>query len=334
MSKKENVQSIILLRDDVVAYLSLGRDDEGFFVVDFEKAELEPGVIEKGEILKADFLQKVLFAIRKKLKTKHIHLLLPHAYFEFDTYRFLRDPAQKLTKQIDAFLEKKKPSISWAETHSYEYEVFPDDKNIQLLFRTLRHDLYLGYQFLFRKAGFLIDSVHSDKCAFESFLPPEGRASQIIFGKKRTHLIEYKDGRYLSENIFNISYDQLIAGIKKELGVDDLQAQGILQRYGLLRSHPEKKLYTRLQRMMRPLVDFLGKQKHKQDRKISVYGADFPVPGFVQQLQQVLPLSIEYISFHEHPSFPFHEVLSLHKKDSYFYEPLIARALSLFTKKK
>ncbi len=334
MMKKDRVQTTLFLRDDLVAYVSVAKDAEGFFISDYDRAELEPGVIERGEILKADFLQKILFKIRKKIGTKDIHLILPHEHFGFDTHSFKRESKKDVSKQVQNYLKKNKSKISWAKTHGYEYDVLFDEKNIRLLFRTLPHEMHETYRYLFEKAGFHILSIQSQHLALRTLLPQKGFVSQLSVGVEKSYLINYKDGLYQDEKVFDFSYQGLLSSIQKYVSVSQTEAESILQKYGVLQIHPEPKVYSALQRKLDPILSLLKKKKKKDQRQLFVHEINFQIPGLSLLLGRVLPFSVREFSFHENPEYPFHEVLSLHKKESYFYEPLIAHSLSFFEKKK
>ncbi len=334
MSKKEMIQTVILLRDDVVAYLRLAQNKEGFYVYDYDRANLEPGVIKNGEILRADFLQKILFKVHKKIQVKDIHLIIPHEHFGFDTHSFKRDLRKKIQKQISLYLKKNKSTISWAKTHGYEYQTFFNEKDVTLFFRTLPHEMHETYSFVFKKAGFNLKSIQSDNLSFNILLPKEGFVSQLYVGLDKTYLIDYKDGVYLGEKIFDFSYHKLILDIQKGVSVSSQEARKILEKYGILRIHPDKKVYRDLCHDLTPIISFLKKRNNNEKRKLFIHEADFPISGLIQHLRLALPLSIHEFSFHEHEEYPFHEVLDLHKKESYFYEPLISYALSFFKKTK
>jgi Tfp pilus assembly PilM family ATPase len=63
-------KTIISLHDNKIQYLTLAKNEYGFYVENYDSAELSDGIMKNGEILKAEFLSKILSKIQKKNKYK------------------------------------------------------------------------------------------------------------------------------------------------------------------------------------------------------------------------------------------------------------------------
>lgn len=334
MSKKFKKINILFLEDSRVSYLILNKDDRGLFIDRFETADLEEGVLKGGEILKAGFLQKVLKKIKKQIKADNIHLLLPHDLFGFDHMSFKKAPKKHLEKQIKDFFKKEKEGIKWATTHDFEYDVIQHDDMVNLSIRTLPRTLHKVYSLVFKRAGFTIESIHSEAVAFAGLLPKKGRISDIFLRENETLVLEYRDGVYLSSKSFALSYGTLSANISKVLSLDTAQSLRILKEYGVQKNHRDTKVLSLINRSLGHIFEFIKKRKTKEDLQFFVHFSDFPVRGFRERIQMSVADSVAEFDIHELADTPIHKVLSLEKKNLNKYLPLLARATFLAKQKK
>lgn len=328
MMKKN--KTIIALYDNKIQYITLAKNSYGFYIQDYDSAALEPGIIKNGEILKADFLKKIISKISQKIKTKSIDLILPHDYFLFDLHT-VQNKKQKNKKILfKKYIKENKGKISWRASHVYEYELFDEENELKILFRTLPQEIYSSYKYVFEKAGLSINSLQSDIVAFSDLLAKDKRLTQIFVSDMSTHVLEYKDGIYISDKKFNFSYTQLITDIKKNIHTSDDEAQDILEKYGVLRTHKDTKVLRKIERSMTPLFDFLRQRKIKGKSTLYVHFSKTPIKGFSDRIRKILKLDVVDLCVLCSSQYTFQDVLTLHKKDSYEYEALIARGVSLF----
>ena len=328
----EKSKTVVALYDNKIQYVTLARNSDGFYVKKFDSAELESGVIKNGEILKADFLKKVLQKILKNIKTNTVDLILPHDYFVFDMVSIKKEGKKTNKKLVKEYLNKNKHTFSWADTHGYEYDSFDSDKKLKLLFRALPRDIYASYEYVFKKAGLKIHSIQSDLVSFAELMPRIGRITQIFFMNKCTYVADYNNGIYVSDKKFNLSRKQFLQDIIKNVKISDTESEKILTRYGILRTHRDPKVLARMERSMSPLLEFLTKRKIKEKSPIFIHFSDTPIRGFVDKIKRIIKTDVSLLCPMNTDKYSFQEVLTLHKKESYTYEPLIARALSLFDK--
>jgi hypothetical protein len=219
--------------------------------------------------------------------------------------------------------------ISWAKSHAYEYEVFDFESHIKVLFRTLPMDVYTSYEFLFKKAGLSINSIQSELLAFSWLFNNEQHVYQIFISENKTFLLEYKDGIYKSHKKFNFSYNQLVQDIMNNLLLKKEDAEKILFNYGVLQTHKDRKVIVKIERSISPLFDFIMKRKSKEKTSLYIHFERFPIKGFSDKFKKAIKTDIHEISLFSNGNFFKEEILSLHKNDSYQYEPLLARALGL-----
>ena len=343
MKSSQKGKTVIALYDDGIKYLSLKKNNYGFYVENYDSTKLEKGIIENGEVLKADFLKKILLKVAKKIDTKSIDLILPHDYFLFDLHTVKKDGKKKFKKLFKKYIKENIGKISWAKTHSYEYDVFEGEKETKVLFRALTRDAYSSYEHVFKKSGLKINSIQSDIVSFSYLFPNDQRVSQIFVGKNQTYVLEYRNGIYISDKKFDVSYNQFLKDIKKNINVSDIQTEKIFSQYGVLKTHKDAKVLARMERSLSPLFNFLKKSqgesrlrgksnelKVKQKNSVFVHFEYTPIKGLSNRIKKLLKNDVYDMCILElKGDYTFQDVLSLHKKDSYQYESLIARALLL-----
>ncbi len=335
MSKSSKKVMVVSLHDTFIRYIILAKNEYGFYVDKHDSAALEDGVIKQGEILQAEFLIKVLKKIRKDVNLSTVDLVLPHNYFLFDLHSITLNHKKesKIKKNMRRYLKEHTQDISWLSSHAYEYDIFGNTEKKSVLFRALPQEIYRSYEYVFKKAGFSLQSIQSELLSFVPFFKDNKRVSQVFVDDAETYVLEYKNGIFISDKRFGFSYNQCIQDIEKNVHIERSKAQEILDKYGVLRTHPDTKVLRRLERSMTPLFDFFrGRKIKEEEHVIFVHYAHRPIKGFSDRLRKLLRTPIFDLSVLDSPKYSFQDVLSLHKKESYDYEPLITRALDIFSK--
>ena len=111
------------------------------------------------------------------------------------------------------------------------------------------------------------------------------------------------------------------------------EAGDILQRYGVLRSHKDSRVYKRLHRSLSPLLQKLKGRKSKKDTRFYIVTENYPIQGLSDVLRRQMKKEVEDVYMVDQKYANFKEVLSLLKRDSYFYQSHIVQALRSFEKK-
>ncbi len=333
IKRKQRDRTVISLHDNKIKYLTLSKNKYGFYVKKYESFDLEYGVIEKGEVLKIEFLSKALKEISKKIDTKSIDLILPHEYFLFDLHKLKNKKRKSNKKILKDYLNKNKENISWARTHAYEYDLFDKEKNIEVLFRAIPIEINSSYQEVFEKSGMKINSIQSEIVSFSNLLYEFGDFTQIYVDNDHTYLLKYEDGVFVSDTRFDVSYDQFIRDIVRNINVSNQEAKKILSKYGVLRTHKDKKVLKSLEREMRHLINFLKLNSLNKKNKVYIHFSKVPILGFSDKLRMVLNLDVYDLCVLCSSKYTFQDVLTVPKSESYEYEPLITRALTFFKDK-
>ena len=327
MSSKVKSKTVIKISDTYISLLTLKKNNHGFFVDYHEKIKLPKQMIHRGEILNIDALLTIFIRMKKNIDNKHVDVLFSHDYFLLSDCTL--DPINKkknLKKRIREYFKSLNISESWHKTHVCEFTKHQLKEDEKVIFHCLPKDLYESYTHLFKKAGFIVSSMNSDILCFDHVLGKE-RVSLIVISDENIRVAEFRDGVYFSHKIFQASSNQCIQEIAKHINVSFEEASKIFDKYGVLRLHKDAKVYKNLIRSLSTLTEFISKRKIKEKSHISVIFESGFIPGFVDLIKKSTPKNVFSFNVLTMSKFNFHDILSLHQKDSYHYQGHIAQAL-------
>lgn len=326
-SKKKQSKSVIKITDTNISYLTLEKNQQGFFVSQHNSIDIPNGIIKKGEILKADIFLKLLRKIQSDIKNKEIDVLFAHDFFLCnDIILGSQSKSTSLKKRVKAYFNNLSENQPWHKTHVCEFQSFNIDKKESLLLTCLPVDIQQSYIHVLKKSGLKVQSINSDILALGHLLP-EKNSSLIYLSRKKTRIIDFKQGMYIGNKTFQFSYEQLINDIMKNVSLSEEEALKILQKYGVLRAHKDESVYKRVSRSMAPLLDFFSKRKSKNELNIFVVYDKTPIKGFADTVSYSARNKVIDFDVFNVKKYLFQEPLPLHKKDSYEYQSHIAQAL-------
>jgi Tfp pilus assembly PilM family ATPase len=338
-SPKIITKSVIRINDEYISYLTVSKNEHGFFIDNYESIEIPEGIIVKGEILKADILYTLLKKIKSQIKNNHVDILLPHDYFLCsDAFLGKETEHKDIKKRIKEYFKNKTNTEPWHTTHVCEFSTHEVRGKEKVLFKCLPKDIQKSYVHVCKKSGFKINSISSDILAFDHFFKNE-RTLLVHVEEEHIRVAEFKSGMYVSHKTFQASYKQFTQEIMNQVKVPYSKARSIIGEYGFLRDHKEEKVYTRLVRSLSPLIDFISKSqneflkikgsstKTKESVVVKVVFGDIHIPGFVDMISQSTRGDISEFDIVYNGTYTFQDVLTLHRKDSYQYQSHIAQAL-------
>lgn len=328
MATRETNKTVISINDEILSYITIQKNAQGYDVTDYGEAYLPQGVVVRGEILKADFLGNALKKIAQKISQTNIDIMIPHEYFLCKNA--VLENAQKketLKDRVQQYFNNKETSEEWQSTHICEFSIYPvAHQKDTVFFKCLNKEMYQSYEYVVTLAGLQMDTISSEILAYSHLIPPE-RTFLISLQKNYALVSEFKNGIYLSAKKFQVSYEQFTGDIKKNISLSDEEAYKILKKYGVLRSHKDERVYKRLMQSMSPLLDYISKRKISDQYTILVTFADTPVLGFVDAIAQATMAHSEELDIITTNQYNFADILSLHRDDSYKFSALIAQAL-------
>ncbi|MCI5050796.1 MAG: pilus assembly protein PilM [Candidatus Pacebacteria bacterium] len=329
-SQKKTSKSIIKITDTHISYLTLVKNKFGFFIDNHEMIDLPEGIIVRGEILKADVFSNIIKKMKKHFSNTLVDVILPHDYFLCkDGILDTEDTSKDIKKRIKEYFKGLSKTEDWQRTHVCEFDAFSLGKHETVLFRCLPKDVQKSYVHVLKKSGLKIQSINSELLAY-GHLFPDDQVSMIHLGEKRTRVIDFKKGMYTGHKTFALSYEQLHQDIMKNVSLEKDEAEKILNKYGVLRTHKDPQVYARLMRSLTPLLEFFKKRKNKKTMRTIVTFDNMPVLGLADHVSHATHTSVENLNLFALPKYLFQDILTLHKNDSYQYQSHIAQALEYF----
>ena len=332
-SSQPKKQVVLSLSDTEIAYLVVDRDENGFFVIHHERAELPKGIIQNAEVLRAEALttilkksyQDIMEHLPKKSRCS-FSLLLPHVHFTHEIVGFGEEiPKKTLSRFIQKHLKENPERYPWSRTHSYTFE-YSEERN-EIAFEALDNEKYSSFRHVCEAAGIKEVGIVSNTKACGTLLENYPTASMILFGDESSYLIGYRNGYCISSQRFEVSYRRCITDITKGLRVDGNMAKKVIREYGVTRSHKDQSVYNQLMRSFTPLIDILRKRKTDKKQQLFTWHLRKPLRGMEEMFYKRVGVSVEELNPLHLDEYPFHEVLHLHKEESYQYSLLIAHAI-------
>jgi len=331
-STKKQSKSVIKITDTHISYITIQKEKSLFSIDKYEIIDIPEGIIKYGEILKADIFSKKIKEIQEKIENKNVDVLLSHDLF-LSHHGILgaKDQKQKPKKRIKNYLHNFSQVEPWQKSHICEFETFTFDKKEHVLLTCLQKDIQSSYFHLFKKSGLTIASINSDMLAF-GHLFSEGQSSVVCINDKDSCVIDFKDGMFIGHKEFQLSHAHLINDIMKDVSINKEESLRVLEKYGVLRTHKDERVYKRLHRSLASLLDYLKKRKTKPKSKISVIYTTLPIKGLSDELSYSAGENVDDFNIFNIKKYTFKEILSLVKKDSYYYQSHIAQALRFWKK--
>lgn len=324
-------KTIFQLSDQELTLLSVEKDtlSKKFFISQFEKIPLAEGIIARGEILRPEEFIKILSGFAPFIQNKTIDVILPDELFTFFEKRIsgLRDNKKKNKRAILSALSHSQEST--LQTHVFEFDIDSRETKTGRLvfFFGIPHQIYTDLSYVFQKAGFELGSIISETLSFRHLMPKEEKETLILVGQKSTRVADFSAQFLKKQQNFQISYNHLVSDIVQFPHFSQEDAEKILQEYGVLRAHLDEKVYRKLIRSLGPLLDYLSKRKITKSTTLQLVFTDRPLRGFVDVLFKTLGVPITEFHVLYQKTFPFQEVLDIHKEDTYLYHAAIAQAL-------
>lgn len=333
MAQKETNKTVIAINDTSLSYITVQKNTQGYDIVDYASTPLPEGVVVRGEILKAEFLTKALGKIKQSISNFSVDLVIPHEYFLCKNI-LLPETRKKLTlkDRVRHAFSEYDIQEEWQQTHACEFSLrtAPDTKEYASL-RCLPQDMYRSYDYVLTQAGLTMQAMGSEILAYDHVVPSE-RVLLISLQENYCLVAEFKNGIYSSLKKFQVSYEQFKQDIKKNISSGELEAEKILKKYGVLRTHKDEKVYRRLLQSMSPLLDYITKRKTSDQYTILVTFNDVPIAGFVDIIAQASGAETHELDIIKSNHYQFADVLSLHRNESYRFTSLIAQALKTWKK--
>lgn len=329
-SSSKKSKTVIKISDNELSFLTLSKNNYGFFIENHDSIVLPAGIIRRGEILKADIFSTMLKKIKKQIQNNDIDILIPHEHFIFhDGELETENKKQPIKKRVKNYFLKRIESDPWQKTHVCEFQLHHSEKKDLVSFNCLPKEIQKSYVHVCKKSGLNMTSINSDILSFGQIV---NTGSLLYIDHLSSRVVEFKNGMYVNHKTFELSYKKLTEDIMKNISLTQKEALELLSKYGLLRTHPDEKVYKRIIRATNPLLDFFKKSKSKSVSDIFILYGDIFIPGMADSISQSIKKTVTEINIFKHPKYTFEDILSLHKKDSYKYQPHIAQALRYWNK--
>jgi type IV pilus assembly protein PilM len=261
------------ISDESLKIIKLKKKQKGFALQSFNKADIGPGIIEKGVIQNEEALAKILVAAcrnvqGKKMKTRYVVASLPEERSFLQVIQMPKMEEQDLKRAVFYEAENYIP-LPISEVY-LDYQIIHPVKNhldhFDVLIVAVPKKIVNAYVSCLKKAGLtpLAFEVESEAIA-RALIENEVSAAPVIlidFGKNSTDFIAFAGRSIQFTHSIPISSDQLTQAIAKAFSMDAGKAEQLKAGYDVFHPDPGPNS-KKISEAVMPILDELALQIKK-----------------------------------------------------------------------
>jgi type IV pilus assembly protein PilM len=294
------------ISDTTIKFISLTPDHKDVRVSDFGEKQIEPGIVESGEIKKPKELARALQEFKKEHKLVSVHASLPEerAYL-FET-EIVTHNKESIRNVIEFHLEENVPLSPEEVVFDYDIVEEKQDGKIRLSVSVMPREVVERYTESFERAELGLESLEIEAQAISRAVVPRGdeRAHMIVdFGRTRTGVAIVSKEIVRFTSTVEMGGDILTNAIKETKGVPLAEAEKIKETQGIY-EHSEDGLGDKLILSAKKLsgeidrhVNFWAGHSFGKGgagvEKVLLCGGNATVPGVKEYLRSNLGIEVE-----------------------------------------
>lgn len=294
------------ISDTTIKFISLTPDHKKVRVSDFGEKQIEPGIVESGEIKKPKELARALEDLKKEHKLVSVHASLPEerAYlFETEIVTHNKDSIRNV---IEFHLEENVPLSPEEVVFDYDIIEEKQDGKIRLSVSVMPRDIVERYTESFERAELGLESLEIEAQAIARSVVPrhDERPHMIVdFGRTRTGVAIVSKEIVRFTSTIDMGGDMFTKNIQDAKGISVGEAERIKESQGIY-EHSEDGLSTKLIASAKKLSDEINRHVHfwaghsyggggSAVEKILLCGGNATVPGMKEYLRSDLGIEVE-----------------------------------------
>jgi type IV pilus assembly protein PilM len=301
------------ISDSSIKFMEFGRRGGHVEVTNFSHFPIAKGLVENGEVKKADDLAKIISSVVQNLSTRFVHASLPEemAYL-FQTQAPGGTSHEEILNIVEFKLEEHVP-IS-ANEAVFDYELLNSqhseaDKHLDLGVVAYPKKTVEDYTNVFYSSGITPLSFEVETQALGRAVVPNGDLGTYIiidFGEKKTGLAIVSEGSVRFSSTLDVGGDILTNAIKKEYGMTGEEAARAKSEQELLTMNNNTELRKIYETMLSELKRELDRHyrywhARKDDagtrmmdiQKVILCGGNANIVGLPEFLSSGLKLPVE-----------------------------------------
>ena len=334
------------ISDRSVKYAELINGRRGLQLGIFGKKNLEPHIVDAGEIKKPAELASFLAALFKPLGVRYVIASLPEERAYAAAFQMPRiEDALDLRSAIELELSQHIPLPLSEALFDYEIvpsvDVMPRDKikadrptHLDVMVYAFPRTLAESYMQVFEDAGLVPVALEMETQALvRALLPPEGVSRPVMivdFGKTRATFVIAVGNLVRYTSTVSVAGESLDAALAKTLKISTAEAEKIKKEKGLSNERSNEAVFNAFVPVVSAIADEIERhilfwnthaehvhQSSPQISSVILCGGDANLIGFKEYLAQKLKLPITYANTWAHitsfstyiPEIPFNESL-------------------------
>lgn len=338
--------AVIAWSDDAVRGLVLRKKRAVSTIEETYEHELPEGCIRDGMVADRPQFVAALQRAKRDLGVRGAHILIPDdhiAVFHSTLPRpFGHIDPQVIEDHLRAFLLTHDIA---QDSVTCEYEIVSTtDEEIDLHVTIVPNSVFRDARSALHTAGIHVESIEAGihRVSSHCVLPAGQGVILVDIGERRSLVALAHEGRIVAREHINSGIGDVRSSIKRFLGVNDEEANRIIEGYGVLQAHPDNGLLSELllalspipraiENVIRQTLSTPYRKSHLRfsPEHIVLYGSGANIKGIDLYLGVRTHLPVRFLTF-EHPALsatpdripklPAHKVLP--------FAPLLARAIS------
>ncbi len=321
------------ISDKSIKYVMLGKHKGKIILKEFGQVIIPDGLIEKGDIKKKEDLTILLKDFSKKLKSKHVAVILPEekAYMSKVTIPLMKK--SEVRGSLELQLEENIPLS--ANEAVFDYDINQDKNHYDINLIAFSNKVVNDYRDVFIGSGFSPVSFEMEAHALARALTPidtinDGVKMIVDFGRTHTSFMVTVDGQVRFSSTVRVSGKDIDSAIASILSIDILKAEEIKKEKGFAKTKENEKVYDAVLPIISAIKEEINRififwsdraeehgEKRKKIDKIILSGGDSNLIGLPEFLSYEIKVPVEIanpwlniLSFDEEiPNITFRESL-------------------------
>ncbi len=315
------------LSDQSYKYMRLEEKNGFTFVADFGEGEMDPGIIEQGEIKKKDVLVSFLKNIFSKKNIKFVGVSLPEEKGFLRSVKLFSVKEEEVRQALEFQLEEHIPLP--ASEISFDYTIAARAKDhLDIVVNAFPKKIVESYTEAISSAGAAPIFAESELVsALRAIVPKDFRKTAMIidWGKTRTSFSIFEDGILRFTSTVYVGGNALNQAIAANLKVDLKRAEELKKQYGFLQKKESKDVFDAIVPVVTSIREEAEKyisywQSHSEQKlspeRVFLSGGDANLLGLPEYLSKELEIDCSLANPWVNIKFPPRYIPVIEFKDS------------------
>jgi len=333
------------ISDQSIRFVELIETHKGLVIGKYGYRSVVPGIIEGGEIKKAEELREILSSMHEEFKIDFANVSLPEQQAYLLNINIPTMKRSEIRGSLELQLEEYVP-ISMGDA-TFDYDIVnglnKEKDHMELSLAVVPRKVAEGYAGAFEHTGITPIAFEIEAQAVARAIIPHGdKGTYMImdFGKTRTGISIVSEETVVFTSTINVGGLVLTKAIEKQFGISAEEAEKIKREQGFTKNKDTQEMFLTLMSTVSILKDEINKhyvywnthldqdgEKRPKIEKVLLCGGDSNLAGFTDYLLSGLKTEIELANAMVNVNTFNHYIPEIEFSDSLSYATAIGLAL-------